>query len=101
MNDVNDPAQVAGWLGYYPTRKAVGTGWNNAEFNALFEASNTEIDPEKRGEQYKRLQEIYTDAAPLLFLYETPFAVALSTSVNGYLQTPLGSNEFSSAWIAK
>ncbi|KZL22607.1 ABC transporter substrate-binding protein [Pseudovibrio sp. Ad37] len=101
VNDVNDPAQVAGWLGYYPTRKAVGTGWNNAEFNSLFEASNTEIDPEKRSEQYKRMQEIYADAAPLLFLYETPFAVALSANVNGYLQTPLGNNEFSSAWIAK
>ncbi|SDQ23530.1 ABC transporter substrate-binding protein [Pseudovibrio sp. Tun.PSC04-5.I4] len=101
VNDVNDPAQVAGWLGYYPTRKAVGTGWNNAEFNTLFEASNTEIDPEKRSEQYKSMQDIYADAAPLLFLYETPFAVALSSNVNGYLQTPLGNNEFSSAWIAK
>jgi len=99
VNDVNDPAQVAGWLGYYPTRKAVGTGWNNPEFNTLFEASNTEMDPAKRADQYARMQEIYAEAAPLLFMYETPFAVALSQSVKGYVQTPLGNNEFATTWI--
>lgn len=99
VNDVNDPAQVAGWLGYFPTAKAVGTGWNNDEFNGLYEASNTEMDPAKRAEQYARMQDIYAQAAPLLFMYETPFAVALSQDVKGYLQTPLGNNEFATAWI--
>ncbi len=99
VNDVNDPAQVAGWLGYYPTRKAVGTGWNNPEFNSLYEASNKEINPEKRAEQYAKMQSLYAEEAPLLFMYETPFAVALDNKVKGYVQTPLGSNEFSSTWI--
>ncbi|AVX06147.1 glutathione-binding protein GsiB (plasmid) [Maritalea myrionectae] len=99
VNDVNDPAQVAGWLGYYPTAKAVGTGWNNEEFNSLYEASNVEMDPAKRAEQYARMQDIYNEAAPLLFMYETPFAVALSSDVQGYVQTPLGNNEFASTWI--
>ena len=99
VNDVNDPAQVTGWLGYYPNRKAVGTGWNNARFNTLFEASNSETDPAKRAEQYREMQEIYAQAAPLLFLYETPFSVALNKRVEGYLQTPLGNNEFSQAWL--
>lgn len=94
VDDVNDPSQVTGWLGYYPTRKAVGTGWNNAEFNALYEASSTEMDPEKRADQYRQMQEIYAEAAPLLFMYETPFAVAVSGKVDGYIQTPLGNNIF-------
>lgn len=101
VNDVNDPAQVTGWLGYYPLRKAVGTGWNNPEFNKLYETSNTEIDPAKRAEEYKRMQEIYAEEAPLLFLYETPFAVALSKKVHDYVQTPLGANEFATAWREK
>lgn len=100
-NDVNDPAQVTGWLGYYKQRQAVGTGWNNEEFNKLFEASNSEVDPAKRKEEYKRMQEIYAENAPLLFLYETPFAVAVSKSVEGYVQTPLGANDFAAAWRAK
>lgn len=99
VNDVNDPAQVAGWLGYYPTRKSVGTGWNNPEFNALYKASNTEIDPTKRAVQYEKMQDIYAKAAPLLFMYETPFAVAVANNIQGYIQTPLGNNEFASAWI--
>lgn len=101
VNDVNDPSQVVGWLGHTPTANAVGTGWENAEFNALFEASATEIDAEKRAAQYAEMQEIYADAAPLLFMYETPFAVAVSTSVDGYVQTPLGNNVFDQATVSR
>ncbi|ERP94435.1 peptide ABC transporter substrate-binding protein [Labrenzia sp. C1B10] len=97
VDDVSDPSQVTGWLGYFPTREAVGTGWNNAEFNALYEASSTEMDPEKRADQYRNMQELYADAAPLLFMYETPFAVAVSGKVSGYVQTPLGANIFEKA----
>lgn len=100
-NDINDPAQVTGWLGYYNIRQSVGTGWNNAEFNTLFEASNTEADPAKRKDQYEQMQKIYADEAPLLFLFETPFSTALSKSVEGYVQTPLGINDFTSAWKQK
>lgn len=100
-NDINDPAQVTGWLGYYNIRQSVGTGWNNAEFNTLFEASNTEADPAKRKDQYEQMQKIYADEAPLLFLFETPFSTALSKSVEGYVQTPLGINDFASAWKQK
>lgn len=101
VNDVNDPSQVAGWLGYHPTRKAVGTGWNNPEFNTLFEASSVEIDPAKRADQYAKMQDIYAEAAPLLFMYETPFAVAVSTKVEGYVQTPLGNNIFEGASVSR
>ncbi len=100
-NDINDPAQVTSWLGYYKHRQAVGTGWNNADFNALFETSMTETDPDKRREEFKKMQEIYAEEAPLLFLYETPFAVALAKSVKDYVQSPLGANDFSTAWKSK
>ena len=101
VNDVNDPSQVVGWLGYNPTAQAVGTGWNNDEFNAIFEAANVEIDPETRAEQYQQLQEMYAEAAPLLFMWETPFAVAVSTDVTGYVQTPLGNNLFEEAQVTR
>ncbi len=101
VNDVNDPSQVVGWLGHTPTANAVGTGWDNAEFNALFEASATEIDPAKRADQYAKMQAIYAEAAPLLFMYETPFAVAVSGAVDGYVQTPLGNNIFEAASVSR
>ncbi len=101
VNDVNDPSQVVGWLGYTPTAKAVGTGWENAAFNTLYEASQTEVDPEKRAQEYVEMQEIYAEAAPLLFMYETPFAVAVSKVVDGYVQTPLGNNIFEEATVSR
>ncbi|WP_217356966.1 ABC transporter substrate-binding protein [Ruegeria arenilitoris] len=101
VNDVNDPSQVVGWLGYTPTAKAVGTGWENAEFNTLFEKAASEMDAEARKAQFARMQEIYAEAAPLLFMYETPFAVALGTAVDGYVQTPLGNNIFDEATVSR
>ncbi|UWS02118.1 ABC transporter substrate-binding protein [Phaeobacter inhibens] len=101
VNDVNDPSQVTGWLGYFPTAKAVGTGWENEKFNSLFEASATEMDADSRAGQYAEMQSIYAEAAPLLFMYETPFAVALSETVSGYVQTPLGNNLFEEASISR
>jgi peptide/nickel transport system substrate-binding protein len=47
------------------------------------------------------MQELYADAAPLLFMYETPFAVAVSGKVSGYVQTPLGANIFEKASLER
>jgi len=98
-DDVADPAQVVGWLGYNPTANAVGTGWNDATFNGLYEAANAEVDPAKRADAYKQMQEIYAEAAPLLWLYQTPYAVAMSKNVEGYIQLPLGVNKFDEATV--
>lgn len=98
-DDVADPAQVVGWLGYNPTANSVGTGWNDATFNGLYETANAEMDPAKRADDYKQMQEIYAEAAPLLWLYQTPYAVATSTSVEGYVQLPLGVNKFDEATV--
>ncbi|MEH7830009.1 ABC transporter substrate-binding protein [Gemmobacter denitrificans] len=98
-DDVADPAQVVGWLGYNPTANSVGTGWNDAAFNGLYEAANAEVDPAKRAEDYRKMQEIYAEAAPLLWLFETPYAVAMSKKVEGYVQLPLGVNKFDEATI--
>ncbi|WP_085822097.1 ABC transporter substrate-binding protein [Ruegeria meonggei] len=101
VNDVNDPSQVVGWLGYTPTAKAVGTGWENPEFNSLFEEAAKEMDPEARKAKFARMQEVYAEAAPLLFMYETPFAVAVGNAVDGYVQTPLGNNIFDEATVSR
>lgn len=47
------------------------------------------------------MQKIYAEEAPLLFMYETPFAVAVSSAVEGYVQTPLGNNVFEEAAVSR
>ncbi len=101
VNDVNDPSQVVGWLGHTPTANAVGTGWEDTTFNALFDEAATEMDPKARTDDFAQMQQIYADAAPLLFMYETPFAVAVSKAVGGYTQTPLGNNVFDEATVSR
>jgi peptide/nickel transport system substrate-binding protein len=101
VDDIADPSQVVGWLGHTPTAKAVGTGWENKEFNELYDTAAAEMDPERRAAHFRRMQEIYAEEAPLLFMYETPFAVALSAKVTGYVQTPLGANVFEEASLQR
>ena len=91
--DNRDEAKLGG---YYLWRTALDA----PELTKMVEASKAETDPAKRKDEYKRMQEIYGAEAPLLFLFETPFAVAVSKSIEGYIQTPLGANDFSEAWRA-
>ena len=51
-------------------------------------------DKAKRAEMYKQIQEIYMKAAPIVFLYQSPYPVGLRKSVPGFVQIPLGNNVF-------
>ena len=99
-DDIADPNEIASYFGYFPNIESQHSGWNNAEFNKLFEASQLELDPKKRADQYARMQEIYR-GGPTLALYESPYPVVLKKGVTGFLQIPLGNNIFSGASIEK
>ena len=94
-NDINDPSQITSYFAIYETVESLHTGFQNAELEGLFQQSQAELDTTKRAEQYKRIQEIYINAAPIIFLYETPYPVALRKNVQGFFQLPLGQNLFS------
>ena len=99
-DDIADPSEATSYFGYYPNIQSQHSGWNDPEFNTLFEASQRELDTGKRAEQYRRLQEIYR-TGPTLPLYESPYPVVLKKSVHGFLQIPLGNNIFSGASLEK
>ena len=98
-NDINDPSQITSYFAIYDVVESLHTGFQNAELEDLFQQSQAELDPAKRAEQYKRIQEIYVDAAPIVFLYETPYPVALRSNVKGFYQIPLGQNLFVKATV--
>jgi peptide/nickel transport system substrate-binding protein len=100
-DDIADPNEIASYFVYSPTIDALHSGWKNEEADKLFEASQKEVDPKKRAEQYARMQEIYNASGPIVPLYETPYPVALSKKVHGFNQIPLGNNIFVSAWVEK
>ena len=100
-NDINDPNEITSYFSYYPNIQNQHSGWDNKESDALFKKSQSEVDPAKRAAEYKQIQENYMKAAPILFLYQVPFPVALSKKVDGFYQTPLGNNIFVRATISK
>lgn len=100
-DDIADPNEIASYFVYSPTIQALHSGWKSEEADKLFEASQKEINPDKRGEQYGKMQDIFNATGPTIPLYETPYPVALSKKVHGFLQIPLGNNLFGAAWLDK
>jgi peptide/nickel transport system substrate-binding protein len=100
-NDINDPSQITSYMAYYPLIESLHSGWNVEEVNNLYEASQKELDPQKRAEQYARIQEVHVGDAPVVYLYETPYPVALQANVKGFNQIPLGNNIFAGTYIEK
>jgi peptide/nickel transport system substrate-binding protein len=100
-NDIADPGQITSYFAYFPNIGSLHTGFQNDRIDALYKASLQEIDPAKRAAQYKEIQEIYAREAPILFLFETPYAVAFRKNAEGFVQIPLGNNLFEAAYVAK
>jgi peptide/nickel transport system substrate-binding protein len=100
-DDIADPSEITSYFVYSKTIDALHSGWKNEEADALFEASQKEMDPKKRAEQYARMQEIYNTSGPTVPLFETPYPVALNKKVHGFLQIPLGNNIFARTWKDK
>ena len=99
-DDIADPSEITSYFGYYPNIQSLHSGWKSDAFDTLFDASQQEIDPKKRADQYAKMQEIYRNG-PTLPLYESPYPVVLKKSVKGFIQIPLGNNIFSTTSIEK
>jgi peptide/nickel transport system substrate-binding protein len=100
-DDIADPSEITSYFAYYPNIQSLHGGWQDKKVDALYEQGQKEIDPAKRADIYKQIQKTYMEAAPILFLYESPYPVALRKSVKGFVQIPLGNNIFSGAYIEK
>ncbi len=100
-NDISDPSQITSYFAYSPTIDALHSGWKNEEVDQIFEASQKEMVPDKRAEQFARIQEIFNATGPTIPLYETPYPVALRDYVKGFYQIPLGNNIFTETWLDK
>ncbi len=100
-DDIADPSEITSYYAYYPTIESLHSGWKNDEVDALYVASQSEMDHAKRAEQYAKIQQIFNSTGPTVSLYETPYPVALSKKVNDFVQIPLGNNIFRATWLSK
>ena len=100
-NDIADPSEVTAYFAYYPNNHNNYSEWQDPEIDKLFEASQVQQDPTKRADEYKQIQALYMRDAPILFLYESPFAAAMRKQVKGFYQLPLGNDVFETAYVEK
>ena len=98
-NDINDPSQITSYFAIFGNIESLYTGFQNDKIDNLFADSQGELDTAKRADEYAQIQRLYMDAAPIVFLYETPYPVALQASVKGFVQIPLGNNIFKGAYL--
>jgi len=99
--DINDPSEAIEFLTYGPMVHSNYSGFDDPELDADFIKSQAEMDVEKRRALVKRIQDIYIEAAPMVFLVEAPYPVALNKKVKGFVQSPLGNYFFAGVHIEK
>ena len=100
-DDINDPSEITSYFAYSPLIQSLHGGFEDKKLNELFEKSQQEMNKDKRAGMYKEIQDIYMQAAPIVFLYQSAYPVALRKNVKGFVQIPLGNNIFSGAYIEK
>ena len=100
-DDIADPNEITSYFAYSKTIGALHSGWKDDEVDGLYDASQQELDPKKRADEYAKIQAIYNATGPILPLYQTPYPVALGKRVKGFVQIPLGNNIFSGTSLEK
>ena len=100
-NDIADPNEITSYFAYYPNIHSLHSQWRDPKIDALFEQSQREMDERKRAEQYKQIQTRYAAAAPVVFLYQTPYPVAWLNKAKGFVQIPLGNNIFEGVYVER
>ncbi len=98
-DDLADPSEIASYILYSPTIDSLHSGWKDTHVDQLFGQSQQEIDPAKRKAEYKEMQDAYKAAAPMIFMYQSPYPVAFNKAVKGFLQIPLGNNYFDEVYV--
>jgi peptide/nickel transport system substrate-binding protein len=100
-DDIADPSEITGYFAIYKNVESLHTGFQNDQLEGIFEQSQREPNRAKRASLYRSIQKIYFDAAPIIFLYEAPYPVALQKYVKGFVQIPLGNNIFVNTSLEK
>ena len=100
-DDIADASQITSYFAYYPNIHSLHSGFQDKKIDALFLKSQEENDVKARAAQYKEIQDLYNSAAPIVYLYETPYPVAFRKNAKGFVQIPLGNNLFEKAYVER
>jgi len=100
-DDIADPSEITSYFADFRNIQSLHSGYEDKDIEAWYDAGQKEPDKAKRADLYKKIQARYMEAPPIVFLYQSPYPVALRKNVKGFNQIPLGNNIFSGAYIEK
>ena len=98
-DDIADASEITSYFAYYPNIHSLHSGFEDKQIDTLFEKSQVETNAQTRAAEYKEIQDRYNAAAPIVYLYETPYPVAFRKNAKGFVQIPLGNNLFEKAYV--
>jgi len=92
-----DPSEIL--IRYKSTYKKNFTRFNNAEYDAAFDAAEVETDNAKRIEYYKECQRILAENAPAVFICDLYNNVVMNKKLHGFKQYPVSYYPFSQMYF--
>jgi len=97
--DFPDPSDFVGPLYTHPIEGGANANfYENPEVNALYEQSNSELDPVKRIEMFVQMQDIIMGDAPSAILYQPVWNGMYGKNVGGYYYHPVWNLQFQEMW---
>jgi len=76
--------------------------WSSPQTDALMDAAAVEIDPEKRQALYAELQQLATEAAPIIWLVDVSYPTVVNKKVHNALSTAHGLHgSLADAWMER
>jgi peptide/nickel transport system substrate-binding protein len=97
--DIIDPDELASFAVLSDGGvKAMGTGYVNAEVDALIRQAQIETDPAKRQDLYNQIQSKHLDDAPFIFLFYPGGTTATHSYVKNFHILPTGNYRLWETW---
>ena len=94
-NDIPDPSQLAAYELGFTESESYRSGYKSAEMDGLLAKGMRELSVEKRRQIYYEIQELALKDSPLIWLYYSPYTIAINKKMKGFVQLATG------PWIFK
>jgi peptide/nickel transport system substrate-binding protein len=89
-NDIPDPSQLAAYELGFTESESYHSGYKSAEMDGLLAKGMREVNLDKRRQVYYEIQELALRDSPLIWLYYSPYTIALNKKMKGFVQLATG-----------
>jgi peptide/nickel transport system substrate-binding protein len=89
-NDIPDPSQLGAYELGYTESQSYHSGYQSKEMDELLARGLRETNAGKRRDIYYQIQDLALRDSPLIWLYYSPYTIALSKKMKGFVQMATG-----------